>query len=381
MMKVLIATDSFKDALTAQAVGEAIEKGFHLANPNVQTTVLPLADGGEGTLQVLMAHQSCTMQHLEVLDPLFRPIEGYYALSEDRQTAFIEMAVASGLELLTSDERNPLKTSTLGTGQLLLDAIQKGVTKIFLGIGGSATNDVGMGMAKALGYRFLDSQGYELSPIGENLSQVRKIDGSQCQHRVALQTRQIEVKIICDVNNPLYGASGAAYVYAAQKGATSAMIEQLDMGSQHFGNLLHQQFNRDFSSQLGAGAAGGMGAGCAAFLNASLHSGIALILQHIGFEEHLKQANLLITGEGKLDHQTQSGKLIKGLTQMAEKYSVPVIALCGALEANPDEIKALGLKAAFCIQTKPVDLFQALQETAINLTHTAFNIAQIWFRN
>ncbi len=381
MMRVLIATDSFKDALTAQAVCEAIAKGFHLANPNIQTTIQPLADGGEGTLQVLMAHQPCTMQYLEVFDPLFRPMEGHYALSEDGQTAFIEMAVASGLELLTSNERNPLQTSTFGTGQLILDAIQKGVTKIFLGIGGSATNDAGMGMAHALGYRFLDNQGHELSPIGENLRRVNKIDGSQCQHRVALQTQRIEVKIICDVNNPLYGASGAAHVYAAQKGATSAMIEQLDAGLQHFGNLLHQQFNRDFSSQLGAGAAGGMGAGCAAFLNASLHSGVALILHHIGFEEHLKQANLLLTGEGKLDAQTQSGKLIKGLTQIAAQYNVPVVALCGALETNPEAIKALGLKAAFCIQTKPVALSQALQETATNLTNTAFNIAQIWFRN
>lgn len=381
MMKVLIATDSFKDALSAKEVCEAIEKGIHLANPNIQTIMLPLADGGEGTLQVLMAHQPCTMQYLEVCDPLFRPIQGHYALSEDGQTAFIEMAVASGLELLTPNERNPLQTSTFGTGQLLLDAIQKGATKIFLGIGGSATNDAGMGMAKALGYRFLDNQGNELSPIGANLSQVQKIDGSQCQHRVALQTQQIEVKIICDVNNPLYGTSGAAYVYAAQKGATPTIIEQLDVGLQHFSNLLHQQFNRDFSSQIGAGAAGGMGAGCAAFLNASLHPGIELVLQHVGFEEYLKEVDLLITGEGKLDYQTQSGKLIKGLTQMAEKYSVPVIALCGALEANPEAIKALGLKAAFCIQTKPVDLPQALQETATNLTNTAFNITKLWFRN
>ncbi len=381
MMKVLIATDSFKDALSAKEVCEAIAQGIQLANPNIQTIVLPLADGGEGTLQVLMAHQPCTIQHLEVCDPLFRPIEGHYALSKDGQTAFIEMAVASGLELLTPNERNPLQTSTFGTGQLLLDAIQKGATKIFVGIGGSATNDAGMGMAKALGYRFLDNQGNELSPIGANLSQVQKIDGSQCQRRVALQTQQIEVKIICDVNNPLYGTSGAAYVYAAQKGATPIIIEQLDFGLQHFSNLLHQQFNRDFSSQIGAGAAGGMGAGCAAFLNASLHPGIELVLQHIGFEEYLKEVDLLITGEGKLDYQTQSGKLIKGLTQMAEKYSVPVIALCGALEANPEAIKALGLKAAFCIQTKPVDLPQALQETATNLTNTAFNITKLWFRN
>lgn len=376
-MNLLVATDSFKDALKATAVCEAIAKGLRMADANFNIIQIPLADGGEGTLEVFLHHAKARLQTLQVNDPLFRPTTASYALSEDRKTAFIEMASASGLEKLLFSERNPLYTSSFGTGELIKDAIDKGVEKILLAIGGSATNDGGIGMAAALGYYFLDEHGSELSPIGNHLARIAKIDGSRCPYRVALQTKQISVEVLCDVNNPLYGTLGAAYVYASQKGATEETVMILDDGLRHYARLVQQQFQMDISQISGAGAAGGLGAGAITFLNATLRSGIEVMMDYVKLEEKLSTCHLLITGEGKIDAQSLQGKLIKGLTSKAQHFKVPVIALCGDLQATPAQVQDLGLQAAFSILNAPMSLEDAFSKTAELLTEIAFHVGRL----
>ncbi|NJL75357.1 MAG: glycerate kinase [Saprospiraceae bacterium] len=287
------------------------------------------------------------------------------------------MASASGLEKLLFNERNPLYTSSFGTGELIKDAIDKGAEKILLAIGGSATNDGGIGMAAALGYYFLDEHGSELSPIGNHLAQIAKIDGSRCPYRVALQTKKISVEVLCDVNNPLYGERGAAHVYAPQKGATQAIVLTLDDGLRHYARLVQQQFQIDISPIPGAGAAGGLGAGAVTFLNAILRPGIEVMMDYVKLEEQLSTCHLLITGEGRIDAQSLQGKLIKGLTSKAQHFKVPVVALCGALQATPTQIQDLGLQAAFSILNAPIQLEDALSKTADLLTETAFHVGRL----
>jgi len=376
-MNILIACDSFKDALPALEVCKAVERGLLLANPQFETTCFPMADGGEGTAEVLTFHSKGNWQTVTVNDPLFRPVEARYGLSANGKTAFIEMAAASGLQLLSNAERTATKSTTFGTGELLKDALEKGATRLLLGIGGSATNDCGMGMAAALGYRFFDENGEEVQPVGENLARVAKIDGSLAYRRIALQTGQLQVDVICDVDNPLFGEKGAAHVYARQKGATDTQIQELDAGLQHFGKLLRRQFGQDFASLSGAGAAGGMGAGTAAFLNARLRPGIELVMDYTDFEQQLETTDVVITGEGKIDAQTLHGKLIHGITKRAAAHQIPVIALCGTLDARPKDLQQIGLKSAFSILPKPLDLAEALQQTSNYLTQTAFSIGRL----
>ncbi|HMQ85794.1 MAG TPA: glycerate kinase [Saprospiraceae bacterium] len=370
-MNILIASDSFKEALTALEVCQAIAAGVQAACPTWQTRLLPLADGGEGTAEVLRYHSRGKDLHVQVRDPLGRTISATYALSGDGQTAFIEMAAAAGLPLLGEAERNPLLTSTQGVGEMLLDAWQRGAKRIVLGLGGSATNDGGMGMARALGYRFLDRAGHELQGIGAELEKVDRIDGS----RLLFDPKAVEVLVLCDVDNPLAGPKGAAVVYAPQKGADAEMVERLDAGLGHFGEKLSAYFGRDYASVPGAGAAGGMGAGTMAFLNGQLRPGIEVVMALSGFDEALQTADLVITGEGKIDQQTLHGKLIHGICKRAAIRQVPVIALCGALLADAEQIKSIGLQAAFSIQQQALSLDKAIQDTARNLQQTAGQIA------
>ncbi|MCB0642931.1 MAG: glycerate kinase [Phaeodactylibacter sp.] len=369
-MNVLIAADSFKDSLAAPQVCQAIQRGVQLAAPDAATQILPLADGGEGTARILTDHLHGQWIEIEVSDPLFRPIRAGYGLSADGKTAFIDMAQASGLELLAPDERDPLLTTSYGTGQLIQHAKEQGAEKILLGIGGSATNDAGMGMAIALGYSFLDEEGFALQGVGGNLIHIRTI-----RPPVHLDLPQIDV--LCDVQNPLYGPQGAAHVFAAQKGAGPLAIEQLDEGLQHLTQIWPPHTGPQLALEPGTGAAGGLGFGTRAFLNATLRPGIATILELLHFEEALKQCDLLLTGEGRIDEQTLQGKLIKGLTFIAANYNKPVVALCGSLQADPATIKRLGLKAAFSILRQPTDLQTALKHTAADLEHLAFNIIRI----
>ncbi len=370
-MTILIATDSFKDALPALEVCQAIERGLQQAGQDVRTVVFPLADGGEGTAGILTFHNDGRTIEVQVNDPLFRPVEATYGLSADGTTAYFDMAQASGLQLLQNDERNPLRTSTYGTGELILDAVvQRGARRLLLGIGGSATNDAGMGMAAALGYRFLDEADRELSPTGQSLKQVRRIDGDQLK----IDTSTLDVTVLCDVDNPLFGRRGAAHVYAPQKGADAETVERLDEGLRRFADVLQDHFQRDVAAVPGAGAAGGMGAGALTFLGAKLQSGIETVIENTGFEKALEGADLLLTGEGRLDGQTLHGKLIHGICRRAARRGIPVIALCGALEATPGDLEEIGLTAAFSILPRPMQLEEALRETDTMLQQTAFSV-------
>lgn len=372
-MTILIATDSFKDALSAEAVCRAIASGLQLAAPEVEAIPFPLADGGEGTAEILTLHSGGRLIDCAVQDPLGRLVKARYGLSADGRTAFIDMAQASGLPLLAHQERQPLRTTTFGTGELILDAIRRGADHILLGIGGSATNDAGMGMATALGYRFYDNSNQLLAGNGRNLQQVARIEDSN----LFFDPKKVQVEVLCDVDNPLFGPRGAACVYAPQKGASPEEVEQLDQGLQQFAVVLNKHFSKDFSSVPGAGAAGGLGAGAMAFLGAQLRPGIETVIAQTGFEHQLQRANLVITGEGKLDGQTLHGKLIYGICRYAQKHGVPVIAMCGALDASPQQLIEAGLTAAFSITSKPQSLEKAIENTARNLEQTAFNILRV----
>lgn len=372
-MRILVASDAFKDALSAEAVCKSIAIGLKTANADFEVFQMPMADGGEGTAAILARHTGGQMVEAPSVNPIFEPITAAYGLSGDGKTAIIEMATASGLQLLEPQERNPLKTSTKGTGLLVMDAISRGAEKIILGLGGSATNDAGMGMAAALGYRFLDANGQELEPIGGNMIKVDRIDSEY----LLFDRQKIEVTTLCDVDNPLYGSSGAAHVFAPQKGADQNAVEQLDTGLRHIAPLMSAIAGKAVAEVAGSGAAGGMGAGCMTYLGATLKPGIQTIMEVSGFESALAKADFIITGEGRLDEQTLRGKLIKGITQRAQQQDIPVVALCGALQAEPEAIAQIGLKAAFSIQNRPVTLETALSETSSRLTETAYHIGKL----
>ena len=371
-MKILIACDSFKDALPALEVCRAIESGIKKVSDKIDCQLFPLADGGEGTAEILIHHRQGQWIEVQVKDPLFRPVSAAYGLSGDGSTAFIEMAQASGLPLLTQAERRAGKTTSYGTGELIADALKRGVRHILLGIGGSATNDAGLGMAAALGYQFLDKAGKPVIPTGDNLINVRSIDAPEPL------PEDLKVEVICDVDNPLFGPNGAAFVYAPQKGATVEEVERLNAGLVHIAAVFKSHFGRDVSRVPGAGAAGGMGAGAMVFLNARLCKGIEIVMKYTGFERQLQGVSLIITGEGRIDHQTAHGKLIQGICRRSAGVGIPVIAFCGALEATPEEIRQIGLRAAFSIMDKPRSLEQALSDTFCLLEQCSFNTISIW---
>lgn len=370
-MKVLIAADKFKNSLTSFAVCEAVKKGFVTSSPIFSLFELPMSDGGDG-LAAVMAHYIPSKKiDVVVSDPLFRPVQASFYLS-DTKIAFVEMAQASGLHRLQPHEYNCLKTTTYGTGELLQAALEQGAQKIILGIGGSATNDGGMGMAQALGYQFLDKEGQVLKPIGENLVHIDRIDASN-----ALKWKKEQVLVACDVTNYLTGPEGAAYVYGPQKGADASMIEQLEEGMQHFAKIVQRDLGFDLNNIKGGGAAGGLGAGCVAFINAQLRSGVDIVLQYSRADEYVQQADVVITGEGKIDEQTLNGKLIAGITQLGARYQKPVIAVCGTLALTTQQLKQLGLTAAFSILQKPMTLQEASENAFDLLTQTSFSIAQL----
>ena len=338
-MKVLICPDKLKGSLTAEEAAKAIAEGIRLTNPGIKAIKFPLADGGDGTASLLTRHFKGEFIYLNVHNPLFEIIEAGYGYAENIKTAFIEMSSASGLRLIPKEKQNPLFTSTFGTGEMILDALRKGAERILLGIGGSATNDAGTGMACALGYKFLDLHGNELNSTGENLLSIRSIDDSD----LLFNPFKVKIQVACDVDNPLYGKKGAAYMYSPQKGATPVIVKKLDNGLRNFSRIVFDKYRKNVSRLPGAGAAGGLGAGAVAFLNASLRPGIELVMDTTGFEEQLKNADLIITGEGKIDKQTFHGKVIDGVTKLAGKYNKPVLAVCGDLKLNPPELKKHGI--------------------------------------
>lgn len=351
-MKIVIAPDKFKGSLTAKEVCDALSLGIQKTNPSIEIISKPLADGGDGSLAVLAHYFEVQTIHCEVQDPLFRPIVASYKMAN--QTAYIEMATASGLVLLTEEERNPLFTTSLGTGALIVDALQKKATEIFLFIGGSATNDGGIGIAHALGYRFYDQHNQLLAPIGQSLPLITYIDNSQLKFDPAA----VSIQVICDVNNPFFGPNGAAYVYAPQKGATPESVQYLDLGLRNLSQQLLQQQYPPIGLLKGAGAAGGVGGGAVAFLGAQLVSGIETFLKITAVESDLKDCDIVITGEGKLDSQSIQGKVVSGICQLAERYQIPVIAVCGAMEATA--LETLPIQQAYSIIERSASLEEAM---------------------
>lgn len=375
MPNILIATDSFKDALPAIEACSAIERGVRAALPNAHTVIFPLGDGGEGTAEILTRHAGGRMVETRVKDALFRDISAWYGLSEDGHTAFIEMAQASGLQLLSPSERNPLFTTTYGTGELILDALHHGARHLILCIGGSATHDCGAGMAEALGYTFVDTGGQPVSPTGENLVRIAHIDASALRFDPA----EITVEVLCDVVNPLTGPTGAAHIFAPQKGADEQAVLLLEAGARHLAVLMEEELGKKVDNLPGAGAAGGLGAGALVFLGARLLPGAETVLRLSGFVTALRQADLVITGEGRLDGQTTQGKLLSGISQLTRAAGIPVIALCGAVDAAPKELQALGITAAFSILSQPTSLENAILNTALNLEYAAFSVVSTRF--
>lgn len=365
-MKILIAPDSFKDALPALAACEAISKGVLAARPGAAVRLCPMADGGDGTIDVLSYHLKGAIHQVQVHDPLFRTVEAAYFQFDE--IAYIEMAKASGLELLGQEERNPLETSTFGTGELIMSAINKGAKRIYLAIGGSATNDGGMGMAAALGWQFLDKKYKPLKPTGLNLKEVSHIIPPKDD---PINWLSHPITLLCDVVNPLYGPNGAAYVYGPQKGASPAMVQQLDEGLCHFAKIVEGVFGKNFAFKQGAGAAGGLGFGAMAFLGAEPKSGATAIMDLVDFDAQLSWADCVITGEGKLDAQSFQGKLIGQLCQRGKAMGVPVYGICGMVEANVQEMHEIGMELALELRRPEEPLMDALQRTPIALEEAA----------
>ncbi|MGL5856580.1 MAG: glycerate kinase family protein, partial [Cetobacterium sp.] len=303
-MKVVVAIDSFKGSLSSFELGQAIEVGVKRVYPEAEVIKVPIADGGEGTVASLVEGTKGKFVTVTVNNPLMEKIEARYGIMGDGKTAVIEMAEASGLPLIPVEKRNPMKTTTYGTGELIKDAILKGCREFIVGIGGSATNDAGLGMLQALGYKFLDENKKELGFGGEILSKVRYIDSTKSLPEL----KDCRFLVACDVDNPFYGPKGAAEIYSRQKGATEDMVKELDKGLKDLAEIIKKELNVDVSNLSGAGAAGGLGGGLVAFLNGKLSPGIDMILEKVGLEKELKNADFVITGEGRLDHQTAMGK-------------------------------------------------------------------------
>lgn len=332
-MKILIAPDKFKGSLTAQQVCDAISEGIRDVDAGAVLDMLPMADGGEGSAQLLTSFSGGTTRSLMVRDPLFRSIESSYGISSDGKTAFMEMASASGLQLLKPHERNPMKTSTIGTGDLIVDALEQGVEHIILGIGGSATNDAGTGIAAALGVKFYSSSDVELEPNGSSLKHIHRIDINNIHPRL----KEISITIFCDVDNPLYGTRGAAYLFAPQKGADEKMVHDLDHGLRHYKSVLEPLVNRDVDFP-GAGAGGGVPASLKAFTNLTVRAGIEYIMDYVKLEDRIHDVDLVITGEGKIDEQTLAGKVVKGVADAAFRHAKPVVAIAGRCDLDATQL-------------------------------------------
>ncbi len=355
-MKIVIAPDSFKGSLSAGELCAAICQGVLRAAPEAEVVEIPLADGGEGTLDNLVVATGGEKRMADVLDPLGRQRRAAYGVLGDGVTAVIEMAQASGLPLLAPHERDPLIASSYGTGQLIRHALDDGFRRFVVGLGGSATNDAGTGMLRALGAAFLDADGQPLPEGGAALSKLASIDVSGLDPRLA----ESQFLVACDVTNPLCGPDGASAVFGPQKGATPEMVAVLDEALGRFADVVRRQTGREIDRVPGAGAAGGTGAALVGFLGATIRPGIEIVMEAVDFARKLAGADLLITGEGKLDGQTLSGKVIAGVCREAARARVPVVALCGALELDGEQLDRLGIAAAFSLVPGPCSLETAM---------------------
>ncbi|MBU3026169.1 MULTISPECIES: glycerate kinase [Zobellia] len=372
-MKIVIAPDKFKDSLTGFEFCDAVAEGLQHVFDDVEIVKMPLADGGDGTIDVVRHYIHGEKISITVNDPLFRPISASYLYASENRIAYIEMAEASGLKLLADADRNCMNTTTFGTGELIADALERGAQEIILGIGGSATNDGGMGMANALGYRFKDSFSKELNPVGSNLNKVKSIDASKVHPLLA----NAKFKIACDVSNPFYGVNGAAKIYAAQKGASEEEIALLDNGLKSFAKVVFDTYNISLQKIQGSGAAGGIGGGAIVFLRGELTSGIDLVKGLARFDEVIANADWVITGEGQLDEQTLSGKTIDGVITSAKKANVPVAALCGSVSISIEQQEGFGLAYVNSIVRGVSTLPEAMASSYTNLVNASYNFAKL----
>jgi len=372
-MKIVIAPDSFKESMTALEAATAIETGFKKVLPNADYQKVPMADGGEGTVQSLVDATNGEIIYETVTCPLGNSVDAFYGITGDGKTAVIEMAAASGLHLISSENRNPLKTTTRGTGELIRKALDKGVKHLIIGLGGSATNDGGAGMAQALGAKLLDANGEQIGYGGGELKEINSIDVSNIDPRLT----NIIIDVACDVDNPLTGERGAAVVFGPQKGATPEMVKILDENLSHFADVLKKDLEKDIAPIPGTGAAGGLGAGLLAFLNADLKRGVDIVLEFVKLEEKIKDATLVFTGEGKIDCQTIYGKTPIGVAKTAKKYGVPVIGIAGSIGDQSDVVYEHGIDALFTIVPGAVKLEEALHHAEQYTMDTAENIARM----
>ena len=367
--RIILAFDKFKGSLTSEQVAEAFAQGWRRVVPDADIATVPIADGGDGMLCAISQTLGATMQSVVAHDPLRRAVTTHYALSGD--TAIIEMAQVSGLAMLGAEERNPMLASSYGLGEVMRDALDRGARRMILGIGGSATNDCGMGMLEALGYRFYNAQGKVLTPSGEAMCRVAHIDATHADMRLP----KCDIVVASDVDNPLYGERGAAWVYAPQKGATKAMVEALDEGMRCFSATV----GGDYHNVAGAGAAGGVGYALMALLGATLKPGIELVLDTVGFDALLGDAQLVITGEGRIDRQTLMGKGPSGVLRRARAKGVPVVALGGRVEWC-EELKMSGFERIYEATPEGMALDVAMQQKTAqqNICHAAMRIAREW---
>lgn len=356
MKKIILAIDSYKGCLSSLEAEHAAAEGVHTVFPSCQTLCFPVADGGEGILDILVEASQGSYRRTEAHDPLMRPRLSDYGILGDNKTVVIEMARISGLPLLSKDERNPMKTNTYGTGELIQDALRKGYRNFLIGIGGSATNDAGMGMLQALGYRFYNNEGQALNAGGEQLSQIAYIDTSG----VFPSLNEARFTVACDVSNPFYGPQGAAYIFAPQKGASTDNVRLLDAGLQHFSKIIRSTTGMCIDNLPGAGAAGGLGGCLAAFLHATLKPGVDLILDVLQLERQLSDADLVITGEGHSDRQTLMGKVPIGVLKRAKAAGVPILLLSGGVE-DIEILNRAGFQSVFSTTPSPMPLEQAMQ--------------------
>ncbi len=356
MKKVVIAIDSFKGCLSSEAVEQAAGEGVLSVFPQCEVVCVPVADGGEGMLDVLLSSAKGEYVTLEASGPLMEKRMARYGISADGRTAFIEMATISGLPLVPEDERNPMLTTTFGVGELIADALSRGCKAFIIGLGGSATNDAGLGMLQALGFRFLDKSGQLLGTGGKILAEVASVDFSQVNPLL----RGAHFKVACDVNNPFFGKNGAAHIFAPQKGADAAMVEALDRGLQSLSRVILEATGKDVSNLNGAGAAGGMGGGMVAFLNAVLQPGIQLLLDTIHFTDIIRDSDLIITGEGRADKQTLMGKVPSGILEAVRQQQIPVVLIAGSITDEALLCKA-GFKGVFSITPSPMSLEEAMK--------------------
>jgi glycerate 2-kinase len=374
---IILAPDSFKESMTAKEVCIAMENGIKKANSKITCIHVPMADGGEGTMQSLVDATGGMKYSVNVVGPLGNEVEAEYGILGDGETGILEMAGASGIQLVPVDKRNPLVTTTYGTGQLIKACLDRNIKRLLIGIGGSATNDGGAGAVQALGGKLLDREGSEIGFGGGELGKLASVDLADFDSRL----KNIKVEVACDVTNPLCGLKGASNVFGPQKGADPQMIEILDENLRHYADIIKEQFGKEVIDVPGAGAAGGLGAGLMAFLNGTLKNGIEMVVEYSKLEEKIKSADMVWTGEGSIDFQTQYGKTPLGVARVAKKYDKPVIALAGKVGSNIESLYDMGIDSIFCIMRGVATLEEALKDGKENIERTSENIIRLLYLN